>query len=163
MPETGSGDSYAFANATLRLKPGSTTIQFAYHGNAMNFDYFTLDFSGIPATPRLIWTVPGGMRLPTCITTPGIYDDVNGNGRTDFADVVLYFNQMAWIVVNEPIEGFDYNRNMRIDFADVVWLSTTSDCPSPRPSGRRGAPRARPTADGTRPPRRWRSRRGGRP
>ncbi len=37
-------------------------------------------------------------------------------------DVVLYFNQMAWIAANEPIAAFDYNGNGRIDFADVVWL-----------------------------------------
>ena len=56
---------------------------------------------------------------------PGIVmvsEDVNGNGRKDFADVVLYFNQMTWIAANEPVSAFDYNGNGRIDFADVVWL-----------------------------------------
>ena len=52
----------------------------------------------------------------------GKYDDVNGNNRLDFADVVLYFNQMSWISTNEPVAAFDYNGNGRIDFADVVWL-----------------------------------------
>ena len=47
---------------------------------------------------------------------------MNGNGRRDFADVVLYFNQMTWIAANEPVECFDCNGNGRIDFADVVWL-----------------------------------------
>ena len=47
---------------------------------------------------------------------------MNGNGRKDFADVLLYFNQMSWIAANEPVPAFDYNNNGRIDFADVVWL-----------------------------------------
>ena len=54
-----------------------------------------------------------------------MYEDVNGNGRKDFADVVLYFNQMAWIAANEPLTAFDYNDNGRIDFADVVRLFNT--------------------------------------
>jgi len=39
--------------------------------------------------------VPGGAGVPTDTDADGRYDDVNGNGRADFADVVLYFNQMA--------------------------------------------------------------------
>ena len=50
------------------------------------------------------------------------YEDVNGNGRADFADVVLFFNQMTWIAANEPVPAFDFNNNNRIDFADVVRL-----------------------------------------
>ena len=75
-------------------------------------------------TPTLgtVFTIPGAVGLPTCITVAGKYDDVNGNGRKDFADVVLYFNQMTWIADHEPLEAFDYNGNGRIDFADVVWL-----------------------------------------
>ena len=65
---------------------------------------------------------PAGTALPTDTNGDGQYDDVNGNGRADFADVVLYFNQMSWIAANEPISAFDYNGNGRIDFADVVWL-----------------------------------------
>jgi PKD repeat protein len=66
--------------------------------------------------------VPGGAGVPTSPLGNGLYTDVNGNGRTDFADVVLYFNQMTWIATNEPIAAFDYNGNGRIDFADVTWL-----------------------------------------
>jgi PKD repeat protein len=51
-----------------------------------------------------------------------IYEDLNGNGRLDFADVVLYFNQMEWIAANEPVTAFDLNGNGRIDFADIVKL-----------------------------------------
>ncbi len=66
--------------------------------------------------------VPGGAGVPTDTNADGTYEDVNGNGRKDFADVVLFFNQMTWIAANEPVALFDYNGNGRIDFADVVWL-----------------------------------------
>jgi PKD repeat protein len=66
--------------------------------------------------------VPGGAGIPTDPDGDGRYEDVNGNGRKDFADVVLYFNQMSWIAANEPPSAFDCNANGRIDFADVVWL-----------------------------------------
>ncbi len=73
------------------------------------------------AVPSVV-SVPGGAGTPTSTEVPGLYDDVNGNGRRDFADVVLYFNQIGWIAAHEPVAAFDYNRNGRIDFADVVWL-----------------------------------------
>ncbi len=66
--------------------------------------------------------VPGSASLPMDTNADGKFDDVNGNGRQDFADVVLYFNQMTWIADHEPLGLFDYNANGRIDFADVVWL-----------------------------------------
>ena len=66
--------------------------------------------------------ITGGAGSPDDTNGDGRYDDVNGNGRPDFADVVLYFNQMTWISGNEPVSAFDYNGNGRIDFADVVWL-----------------------------------------
>ena len=69
-----------------------------------------------------VLAVPPGTALPRDTDADGLYDDVNGNGRADFADVVLFFNQMTWIAANEPVAAFDYNGNGRIDFADVVWL-----------------------------------------
>ncbi|MEN6518854.1 MAG: NosD domain-containing protein [Methanospirillum sp.] len=86
------------------------------------------DMGGVDQLPLAPWagpavmTVPGGSGLPADTNTDGLYDDVNGNGRNDFADVVLYFNQVSWISANEPVAAFDYNGNGRIDFADVVWL-----------------------------------------
>jgi beta propeller repeat protein len=69
-----------------------------------------------------VTAVPPGTALPTDTNGDGRCEDVNGNGRKDFADVVLYFNQMTWIANNEPVLLFDYNGNGRIDFADVVAL-----------------------------------------
>jgi hypothetical protein len=66
--------------------------------------------------------LPGCTNPPTDPDGDGIFEDLNGNGRLDFADVVLYFTQMMWISSNEPIAAFDLNGNGRIDFADIVAL-----------------------------------------
>ncbi|MEN6342655.1 MAG: dockerin type I domain-containing protein, partial [Methanospirillum sp.] len=66
--------------------------------------------------------LPSASDAPTDTDGDGKYDDVNGNGRRDFNDVVLYFNQMSWIAANEPVTAFDCNGNGRIDFADIAWL-----------------------------------------
>ncbi len=71
--------------------------------------------------------MPGGVAYPADQDNNGKYEDVNGNGRKDYADVVLFFNHMAWIEANEPLGCFDYNNNGRIDFADVVWLFNNFD------------------------------------
>ncbi len=72
--------------------------------------------------PATLLPVPGGSGRPGDLDGDGIVEDVNGNGRADFADVVLLFNRMDWIAANEPIAAFDRNGNGRIDFADVVRL-----------------------------------------
>ncbi len=81
--------------------------------------------AGFITVTAAVAAVPEGTVPPADIDGDGLYDDVNGNGRPDFGDVVLYFNQMAWIAANEPLEAFDYNKNGRIDFADVARLFTT--------------------------------------
>ncbi len=94
----GVGPHWGIWDGTLQLKPGRLPL---------------------PPTPL---PVPGGTGLPRDPDGDGLFDDVNGNDRADFADVVLYFNQMTWIADREPVALFDYNKNSRIDFADVVWL-----------------------------------------
>ena len=76
--------------------------------------------SGVPGV-----AVPGGAGVPTDPDDNGMYEDVDGDGVFGFADLVLFFNQMAWIAGNEPPGCFDYNNNGRIDFGDVVWLFDT--------------------------------------
>ena len=63
---------------------------------------------------------PPAFVLPTDPDGDGLYEDLNGNGRADFQDVVLYWNNMDTIAASGPpmVALFDYNRNGRIDFAD---------------------------------------------
>ena len=75
--------------------------------------------------PELPLAVPGAELPPTDRDFDGVFDDVNGNRRLDFADVVLLFNHLDWIATNEPVARFDFNHNERVDFADVVRLFNT--------------------------------------
>jgi PKD repeat protein len=74
-----------------------------------------------PTTKPLV-PFPGGVGVPTDPGGIGKCEDVNGNGRKDFADAVLLFNQLEWCAENEPLVLFDMNGNGRMDFADVVIL-----------------------------------------
>lgn len=65
--------------------------------------------------------VSGGMAGASDPNGDGLSEDVNGNGRRDFADVVLLFNQLDWCSRHAPW-AFDFNGNGRVDFADVVLL-----------------------------------------
>jgi PKD repeat protein len=66
--------------------------------------------------------LPGQTNPPTDPDLDGLYEDLNGNGRIDFADLQMYFRNMDWIRENEPVALFDYNNNGRIDFADIQLL-----------------------------------------
>jgi PKD repeat protein len=128
IPYTGSVSSFTNVTTSVRLKPGANEVRFAFSGDGYAstlFYAFTIDPSLEPSEVPPPWSVsivPGGSAVPQSIRTDTKYDDVNGNYRLDFADVMLYFNQLEWIAANEPVELFDYNENGRIDFADVTWL-----------------------------------------
>ncbi len=106
--------------------PSTVPNSCSYAGGStgVGIDRIELTSTGVRArfAVRSVLTVPGGTARPTDTDSDGLVDDVNGNNRADFADVVLYFNQMAWIAANEPLAAFDCNGNGRIDFADIVWL-----------------------------------------
>lgn len=69
-------------------------------------------------------TLPGQSGIPTDPDNDGLFEDLNANGRADFADVTLFFEQMEWVAANEPVALFDFNGNGRIDFADISALFT---------------------------------------
>jgi PKD repeat protein len=69
-----------------------------------------------------IVSLPSFSNPPTDPDGDCLFEDLNANNRKDFNDVVLMFNQMQWIAVNEPVTAFDFNGNGRIDFNDIVKL-----------------------------------------
>lgn len=87
-------------------------------GDGTNVDLLPL-VHYVPAAPSV---VPGGSGRPADLDGDGWCEDVNGNGRSDFADVTLFFGRMEWIGISEPLPLFDFNGNDRIDFQDVVLL-----------------------------------------
>lgn len=102
-------------------KPGLYSVQMRI-SNAISHEWVTrLDYINVTAAPGVL-PLPGQSAAPTDPDNDGIYEDLNGNGRADFADLTLYFLQMDWIEENEPVDAFDPNGNGRIDFADISRL-----------------------------------------
>jgi PKD repeat protein len=95
----------------------SMTASGTYGGTTLARESLVTVSSSRPLVP-----FPGQAVLPRDLDGDGTYEDVNGNGRRDFADVTLFFNQLTWCASTEPVECFDFNGNGRIDFADAVWL-----------------------------------------
>jgi PKD repeat protein len=78
------------------------------------------EWQGSLAKP--IVRLPNIPNLPTDPDSDGIYEDLNGNGRKDFNDVILLFLNISWISANEPVAAFDHNHNGRMDYNDVILL-----------------------------------------
>ncbi len=64
---------------------------------------------------------PGG-RAPTDPDDDGRYEDVNGNGRLDYDDVVLLFENIETDAVRMNESAYDFNENGEIDYDDIVSL-----------------------------------------
>lgn len=52
----------------------------------------------------------------------GLAEDINANGRTDFADVVDFFWAFGDVEVTGNVHVFDFNGNALLDFDDIVTL-----------------------------------------
>ena len=66
--------------------------------------------------------LPGMTSLPTDPDHDGLYEDLSGNGVAGFTDVVLFFQNIDWIMANEPVAAFDFSGNGKIGFNDIVLL-----------------------------------------
>jgi len=71
--------------------------------------------------PPAIGGGPGG-RPPTDPDGDGFYEDVNGNGRMDYDDVTLLFEELESDAVTMNVDAYDFNENGQIDYDDVVDL-----------------------------------------
>jgi len=60
--------------------------------------------------------------IPRDINSDGLYEDINGNGRLDFDDVVKFFNYLEDPSIQKCWKLYDFNGNGRLDFDDVVKL-----------------------------------------
>lgn len=70
-------------------------------------------------------TLPGMNSPARDLSGDGRAEDLNGNGRLDFADVVLLFRHLQSPEVQSDAELFDFNGNGRVDTADVIVLFKT--------------------------------------
>jgi hypothetical protein len=58
---------------------------------------------GAPAAIPAGAAIPGGAGPPRDLDGDGRYEDLSGNGRAEFGDVVLFFRELAWIAAHEPL------------------------------------------------------------
>ncbi|WP_435345941.1 hypothetical protein [Haloarchaeobius sp. HRN-SO-5] len=63
-----------------------------------------------------------GCGTPTDPDGDGDYEDVNGNGRLDFDDVVVLSNNLDATTITDYTNAFDFNSNGQIDPDDVTTL-----------------------------------------
>ena len=82
VAETNSYDLFALTNATVNLTAGEHQLRLGLSGY-FNLDY--IEFEALHAVLRM----PGAVADPRDLDGDGRYEDVNGNNRKDFADVVL--------------------------------------------------------------------------
>lgn len=59
---------------------------------------------------------------PTDPDNDGLYEDLNGNGRLDYDDIVVLFEQFDSDAVRMHVDAYDFNENEQIDFDDIVTL-----------------------------------------
>jgi len=73
---------------------------------------------------RHVVPFPGCENEPLDPDLDGRYEDINGNGRLDFHDVVTLYQNMQWVRDNTGVgvEPFDFNGNGRLDYDDIVLL-----------------------------------------
>ena len=74
--------------------PGTYSVTLT--AGTKDFEHTTTAIDSIAATapPPDIGGIPGATSPPTDTDGDGILDDLNGNGRRDFADVVWLFNRL---------------------------------------------------------------------
>ena len=109
-----SSPSYSMGSTVGQITGLSTSTSYKLQSGFWITDDTTCGSGLIP--------LPGFSSPPTDPDGDCLYEDLNANGRKDFNDVVLMFNQMQWIAANEPVSAFDFNGNARIDFNDIVKL-----------------------------------------
>jgi 5-hydroxyisourate hydrolase-like protein (transthyretin family) len=80
--------------------------------------------NGVLEVVRVLGPPPVEENLPTPrdLDGDGLYEDVNGNGRLDYDDVVKFFRHFDDPVITQYSRYYDFNRNGRLDYDDIVEL-----------------------------------------
>lgn len=102
-------------------KPGHYSVQMRVFNDVSNDWVTRINYINVTSGPVLL-PLPGYSVPPTDTDGDGLYEDLNGNGKLDFSDVVLFFRQLDWITANEPVSAFDFSGNGRVGFEDIVRL-----------------------------------------
>jgi len=138
ITDDGATASFRFADIDGAMEPADTdftlaTVTLSGRGagvtdidTAGSFDDDDGEEVDVEARSGLAITGPAnvgsGGDSPTDPDGDGYYEDVNGNGRVDYADVELLFRNLENDSVTSNARAFDFNQNDRLDFDDVVSL-----------------------------------------
>ncbi|WP_049908520.1 alkaline phosphatase PhoX [Halorubrum distributum] len=138
ITDDGATASFRFADIDDAMEPADTdftlaTVTLSGRGagvtdidTAGSFDDDDGEAVDVEARSGLAITGPAnigsGGDSPTDPDGDGYYEDVNGNGRVDYADVELLFRNLESDSVTSNARAFDFNQNDRLDFDDVVSL-----------------------------------------
>ncbi len=96
---------------------------------ALALGYLTADDEPVDEPFRLAGVPAAPVEAPVVDERPatdpdgdGVYEDLNGNGRVDYDDVVVLFRNLDSEAVTDDPDAFDLNGNGRVDYDDVVQL-----------------------------------------
>lgn len=79
-------------------------------------------FSGEQEATGTLHAFPGIPRTPQDLNGDGLYTDINGNGRLDYNDLIIFFQHLTWAKTAQPTSCFDFNGNGWLDYNDVITL-----------------------------------------
>lgn len=118
----GDGCNASGQNTTTHLYrfPGNYSVNLTITSASGNSSLLMPDYIMI-MNPKIV-TFPNQTSLPTDPDLDGYYEDLNGNGRLEFDDIMVYFFSMEWMMKNPPFNHFDYNANGRVEFDDLYSL-----------------------------------------
>ena len=116
LPLTLSGNTFNLTYVYAQAGMFTVTIEVTDDDGAMASASFQVEvLSPFPTLP--------GMNSPAQdLDGDGHAEDVNGNGRLDFADIVALFEHMDSPQVQNNQSAFDFNDNGRMDMADIIAL-----------------------------------------
>ncbi len=117
----GTTDSTAWNPTHEYTVPGRYNVSLTVTGP---YNQDTMTKTGYIVATRTVQPFPGQSLMPRDPNFDGLYEDINGNGRLDFDDVVVFYKNMAWVRNNSDvgITPYDFNGNGLIDYDDVVHL-----------------------------------------
>ena len=115
----------ATGNAAFPVRDGPSSVVYdgkmwlmgGYWGSGKQDVWNSTISSGLAVVP-----FPDGINPPTDPDQDGVYEDLDGNGVAEYADVVKFFNYPDWIPDHEPFAAFDLNHNHEVEFDDMVLL-----------------------------------------
>ena len=122
------GDGSAFQNVTPNGKNFSLSHEYATYGIyqviiTVTDDEGSSGSGSFQVEIKHVCPTVGGSTEPSRDANSDFKcEDLNGNGRLDFSDVVLFFWSLDTPEVLNNADDFDFNGNGLVDMADVVSL-----------------------------------------